>query len=227
MNNEVTIHPKLHRYGPITKSLDPVTTQPTELEIRIHSLDGHVTTFAQNDPVSVRMLLDQMQPGKIFGQPYLSMVGDGSLTIFPSTTVARVDVVMPDYPDWPFHFGILDARELTLQEFRERTSSAQEEAKSTTGPRRVYAHIDLRDGQPVYLALDLHRREEPRTKVDFSMLLQRFLWSPSLHARRLGGGALVINLAQILRLQFHPTPLHSPINAWFANPVTEENPAVV
>jgi hypothetical protein len=190
-----------------------MNTQPSELEILIQSLDGHITTFAQRDPVSIKTLLDQMQPGKIFGQPYLSMMGNGSLTIFPSTTVVRIDLVMPDYPDWEFHF-----------EFREQAANALGEDRSTTGPRKIYAQIDLRGGQTVHLALDLHRREEPRTKVDFSMLLQRFLWSPSLHARRIGGGALVINLAQIVRLQFHPTPLYSPINAWFANPVLEENP---
>jgi hypothetical protein len=54
------------------------------------------------------------------------------------------------------------------------------------------------------------------------MLLRRFLPAPSRHARRLGGGVLVINPAHILRVQFHPRPPEVSPGAWHAEPLIEQ-----
>src|SRR5438128_1933514 len=98
----------------------PMGTIPSSLELHVHSVDGHVARFGQNDAAAVLTLLDHIQPGRIFSQRHLMIVGGGSLNVFPSAALARVDLVMNGFPDWPFHWGITDVREITETEFRQR-----------------------------------------------------------------------------------------------------------
>jgi hypothetical protein len=198
-----------------------MTANTSCLEIQVHSSDGHVSAFTQSEAETVQKLIEQMHPHRMFTQPYLTVAGQHSLTIFPSATVARVDLVMRDFPDWPFYFGIHDATELTEEEFRLLYADAMESLAHSRGMSSVFAVIDLTNGERIYLAILIHAREENLTRVDFGMLLQQFLTSPSFHARRLGGGAIVINPAHIRKLQFHPGLPQPPLNAWCADPITE------
>jgi hypothetical protein len=170
----------------------------------------------------VQTLIDQMQPGRIFTQPYLAISSPRSLTVLPPTRVVRVDLVMQGYPGWPFHYGIRDAVELSESEFRRRIADSSAGPLNARGMRSVYAEIEVTSGEQTYLEIELDKDEEPMTQVDFGMLLQNLLSAPSLYARRLGGGALVINPAHILRLQFSPAPPHPPLSAWNADPIAEE-----
>ncbi len=202
-----------------------MSAYPSYLEIHIHGVDGYVAAFAQNDAETIRKLIEQMQPGRIFTQPYLAVAGHRSLTVFPSATVVRVDLLMRGFPDWPFHLHIHDMTEFTEEEFRVRVSDAAERRPRSSGQRAVYAEIEMTNGERIYLEMAVQVREEPITQVDFGVLLQQFLSASSLHARRLGGGAIVINPAHILRVQFHPAPPQPPLNAWSADPLAEAEPA--
>ncbi len=95
-----------------------MTANTSHLEIQVHNSDGHVSAFTQSEAEIVQKLIEQMQPHRMFTQPYLTVAGQHSLTVFPSATVVRVDLVMRDFPDWPFYFSIRDAMELTEEEFR-------------------------------------------------------------------------------------------------------------
>src|SRR4051812_43966019 len=101
-----------------------MSAQPTYLEIHVHSVDGHAAAFAQSGVETVQKLIEQMQSGRIFTQPYLAISSHRSLTVFPPARVVRVDLVMRGFPNWPFHFGIRDAMELSEEEFRLRIPGA-------------------------------------------------------------------------------------------------------
>ncbi len=198
-----------------------MTTHPNYLEIHVHSVDGHMAAFVQQGAEAVQKLIAQMQPGRVFRQPFLAVAGQGSLSVFPAATVVRVDLVMRGFPDWPFHLGFRDAMELSEDEFRERISLNDCSREPLRGPAPIYADIEMTNGEGLYLQMEVDDRDEPVMQVEFGMLIERFLSASSLHARRVGGGALVINPAQILRVQLRPAPPHPPLNAWSAEPLAD------
>jgi hypothetical protein len=187
--------------------------------MHIHGVDGHVAAFVQKDAETVQKLIEQVHPERLFTPPYLAVAGQHSLTVFPSRAVVRVDLVMQGFPDWPFHFGITDALELAEEEFRRRLPEARRAPAHSSGLVVVFAQVELTNGEQIFLELRVQR--EPRTPVDYGMLLQKILSAPSQHARRLGGGAMVINPAHILRLQLHPRPPAAPPGAWHGDPLAE------
>jgi len=199
-----------------------MSTQPTYLEIDVHSVDGLVSAFQQTGEDSVGKLLEQAQPGRIFLQPYLAISSPRSLTVFPPARVVRVDLVMDYFPNWPFHNGVRDARELGEEEFRLCVTGTPEAPANAMELRLVYVEIEMTNGEQIYLEIEVRFREEHLTGVDFGMLLQNLLSAPSMHARRLGGGVILINPAHILRTQFYPAPPHPPLSAWSAGPISEE-----
>jgi len=192
----------------------------TYLEIHVHSVDGYVSAFAQNDTEKIQQVINQMQPGRIFTQPYLAMAGSSSLTVFPSSKVVRLDLLTCGFPNWPFHYGIRDAAELSEEEYRHRIPDISGTRASSGAIRSLYAEIEMTNGERIYLEMQIYTRNEPTTRTDFGKLLQLLLSAPSFHARRLGGGVLVINTAHLLRVRFHPAPLQPP-NAWSADPIME------
>src|SRR5436309_3736881 len=97
----------------------------SSLEVQIHSADGPVSRFVQEDAEAIRKLLDQMQPARIFAQHHLLITDDHSITIFPCSAIARVDLVMDHFPDWPFHDGVTDVAEITEREFARRYRAVQ------------------------------------------------------------------------------------------------------
>jgi hypothetical protein len=192
-------------------------TASSYLEIHVHGVDGHVAAFVHEGAETIRKLIGQIHAERLFTPPYLAVAGRHSLSVFPTRAVVRVDLVMEGYPDWPFHYRIADALELTEEEFRQRLSHALHASTQPGVLIPVWAEIELTNGERIYLELRLHG--EPQTPIDFGMLLQQFLSAPSQHARRLGGGVLVINPAHILRLQFHPRPPVVPPGAWSGDPL--------
>jgi hypothetical protein len=196
-------------------------TVPSYLEIHVHGVDGQVAAFVQSDAGAIRKLLEQIQPGRLFTQRHLTIAGRQSLTLIPCAAVTRVDLVMEEPPDWNRHFGVADALEVTEEEFRQRTleGALPEPARERPGALFVIGvEIELTNGEQIFL--EVHARARPRTPVDVGMFLQQILAAPSLHARRLGGGALVINPAHILRMALSPGPPEPPPNAWPADPLT-------
>src|SRR5712691_11479307 len=97
---------------------------PSCLEIHVHGVDGHVSAFVQSGAETIQRLIEQIHPGRLFTQPYLTVAGRHSLTIFPSSAVVRVDLVMNGFPDWLFHRPFADALELAEEEFRQRLPHA-------------------------------------------------------------------------------------------------------
>jgi hypothetical protein len=192
---------------------------PSYLEIHVHGVDGYVSAFVQSDAEAVRKILEQIQPGRLFTQRHLTIAGRQSLTVFPSMGIARVDLVMDTVPDWPYHRGVTDALEVTEEEFRRRIPQVAPEPGPPGDLVAIFVDLELTNGERIFM--EVHTHAAALTPVDVGMLLQQILSASSLHARRLGGGVIVINPAHILRMVLHPGPPETPPNAWPAEPFTD------
>jgi hypothetical protein len=190
---------------------------PSRLEIHVHTVDGHVAAFVQEDPERCRLLLEQMQPNRVFAQHHLTIASEHSLTVFPSASIVRIDLVTDDYPGWPFHFGIREVLEITEEEFRVRFDPEAPQEERPGAPVVRYGEIELKNAERVFY--EVHTLVEPRTPVELGMFFQQILSAPSLHALRLGGGAVLLNPAQIVRMTFYPGPPVPPPGSWPADPL--------
>jgi hypothetical protein len=192
---------------------------PSYLEIHVHGIDGHVAAFVQKDPGAAGRLLEHIQPGRVFTQGHLTIASEHSITFFPCAAVARIDLVMDGFPDWPFYHGVSNVMEITEEEFRERYRPEEREAEPPNALVARFAGLELTNGERVLV--EVHAREIPRTPVDQAMFVQQILSAPSLYARRLGGGAVLLNPAHILRMAVYPGPPETPPNAWAADPLND------
>jgi hypothetical protein len=191
---------------------------PSYLEIHVHGIDGQVAAFVQSDPAAAAALLAHIQPGRVFTQSHLTIASEHSVTFFPCAAVARIDLVMDTFPDWPFYHGVSNILEITEEEFQERYRPEEREAEPPGALVVRFTELELTSGER--LVVEVHSREIPRTAVDQAMFVQQILSAPSLYARRLGGGAILLNPAQILRMTVYPGPPETPPNAWAADPLT-------
>jgi hypothetical protein len=193
---------------------------PSSLELHIHSLDGHVARFVQNEPEAVRRLFEHIQPGHIFEQRRLVVTSRHSMAIFPCAAIVRVDLVMEGFPDWEFHHGISNIQEITEEEFGQRYHPERYHADHPLPPGApvvAYAEIELAEGERIFS--EVHTHVEARLPIEQSIFLQQILSAPSLYSRRRGGGAILVNPASIVRMTFYPGPLTTPPNALPAEPL--------
>jgi hypothetical protein len=191
---------------------------PAYLEIHVHGIDGRVAAFRQSDPEAAGKLLAHIQPARIFTQRHLTISSQHSITFFPCAAVARVDLVMDEFPDWPFHHGVEDVVEITEEEFEQRFHPADRSVGRPGALAVRFGELELTNGERLFLQAYVY--ETPLTPVDQAIFVQQILTAPSLHARRLGGGAILVNPAHILRMAFYPGPPETPPNAWPADPLT-------
>src|SRR3954452_11087712 len=63
------------------------------LEIRIHGSDGTLETFIQDDPSIADTIIQNAQPGRLFGLERVVIAGAHSLTAFVPAKLIRVDFV--------------------------------------------------------------------------------------------------------------------------------------
>ena len=200
-----------------------MTAIPSYVEIHIHSIDGHISAFTQSDPEAVRRVFDHIQPNKIFEQRQLVVASGHSMAVFPCAAIVRLDVVMDGFPDWEFHFGVSDVQEITEEEFRQRyhPGHGRDPLLLPPGaPVTAFGEIELANGERLFT--EIHTHVEPRLPVEESIFFQQILSAHSLYSRKQGGGAILINPANIVRLTFYPGPASTPPNALPAEPLSLE-----
>jgi hypothetical protein len=189
------------------------------LSLVVTCIDGSKTAFEQPDYEAAVKLVGQLDPGRVFSNPFINVDDRRSLTVFPSGAIVRIDLVSDLVVDWDFHLGIHDAYEITIDDFerladRDRAKQVQSETHVT-----ILAAIEMANADPVFFALVLNEQQEQMIQADFGMLLQRFLSASSFHGRKLGGGRIIVNSRHIVRLQFHPCPPEPQKSAWNVEPI--------
>jgi hypothetical protein len=220
IKTETHIHASPDGVWPIQKKGTEMSTDSAAHELHVTSIDGRVSRFHVEGAAAVKELLERVQPNRVFTQPHLIVSDRCSLSIFPSAGVVRVDLVAERFPDWPFFHGATDIQELSLEEFEQRYQpEAYEQASGPAegAPIVVFAEVELASGQRVFL--EAHARAEIRLPVEQGLFLQQLLSAHSLFARRRGGGAVLLNPANVVRLTFRPGPVTVPPHAIDAVPM--------
>lgn len=202
-------------------------TNTSSLEIQIHLSDGGITGFVQYEPPIIRQILDNIHPERVFTQRHLILTADHSLTVYPCSAVARIDLVMEGYPDWPFHRNVRDIVEISDHEFRERFASRVRRVDAD-GATRVFGELELTNGQRLFREVSLKPLEEDADREivpeDYTLFLYQLLSGPVLVCRRRGGGAILVNPQHVVRMTFYPGPVKTPVNAWQWSTAVDRRP---
>jgi hypothetical protein len=195
------------------------------LEIQIHLTDSNMTRFVQCNPRAAQGILDHVHPDRIFAQRHLVLAGDHSVTVYPCSAVARVDFIMDGFPIWPFHRNVTDVVEITHDEFRARFDEKTMRTERSFQPGKpfgVFGEMELDNGdrifQEVHILIPPSDAGIERLPLDRNVFFHQLFVAPSLHLRRRGGGAILINPDHLVRMTFYPGPADMPANAWSAEP---------
>lgn len=190
----------------------------TPLEIHFHLTNGSIARFSQHGPSEVQALLEHAQPSRVFSQKMIVMAGSYSLSGFPCAEVARIDLVMEDFPKWPFLYNARDVEEITEQEFHQRyqpeiTHERRTERLVVPGHEATtWGALELSNGEKLWMEVVVETAES--TPLDRHQFLQQFLSAPCLHMRRRGGGVVLVNPSNIVSFAFFPGPKETPLGAW-------------
>ncbi len=90
------------------------------MKIRIHTCEGSVETFFQDNPTLTDQILEGIKSRSVFTGDIITIAGDYSLTTFVASRVNRVDFVTKDFVLEKYPADILDVVELSGDEFREQ-----------------------------------------------------------------------------------------------------------
>jgi hypothetical protein len=191
---------------------------PASLEIQVHLSDGSITGFVLCEPETIQQTLDHIRPDRVFTQRQIILATDHALTVYPCSAVARVDLVMEGFPDWPpFPRNVSDIVEISPREFRERFASRIRRV-NLDGSSRVFGELELTNGQRLFREVHLKppppNAEREFLPQDYTLFLHQLLSAPVLHCRRRGGGAILVNPEHLVRMTFYPGPVNTPANAW-------------
>ena len=190
------------------------------MEIRIHTKEGSVETFVQDDPILAARIWKNIQPRTVFADEIITIAGDYSLTTFVASQINRVDFVTKEFAPWKYPLDILDVLELSEEEFRERThlndparlekrQSPQESGECTL----MFGEVEMAGGERIYLVA----RIMVALPAERLQRLHTLFAAPAVHFRLPQGGVAILNLKNLVRVTFHPGPDRAPSNAWPAH----------
>jgi hypothetical protein len=199
------------------------------MEIRIHTCEGSVETFFQDNPALAARILKGIQSRSVFTGNIITIAGDYSLMTFVASRVSRVDLIAEDLPLWKHPADILDVVELSEDEFRERShvnDPARLERRRT--PKRagefavVFVEVEMTGGNRIFLAVEIKVPLEAERLHRLRMLFS----SPAVHFRLRQGGTAILNLNNLVRSTFYPGPDVTPIDAWPAHHLSGQQASV-
>jgi len=91
------------------------------LQIHIHSVDGSLTTFTQDDPALVQRIVGDAQRPEFLAQDRITIAGRHSVTTLVVSKIVRIELAGEGLVIWkppaPFAASLQDAVELPEQEF--------------------------------------------------------------------------------------------------------------
>ena len=198
---------------------------PNPLEIHVHLEDGRIVRFIQQDAELARQQLAHLQPTKLFAQPLMMFGGSDSLTTFQLSQVARVEFIAENTPDYPFYHGVLDIQQITPDEFRARYhpqtfAALREKAQATPDtPITVFTEMELVNGERLFFQVCVKVTE--RLPLEQGIFVSQLFNAHGLHARRQGGGVVIVNPANIARFTLYPSPPTLPPGTWQASRVIQ------
>jgi hypothetical protein len=190
------------------------------MEIRIHTQEGSVETFFQDDRALVARILREVQPVKVFAGSTITIAGEYSLTTFVTARVSRIDFLTSDRPPWKHAADVLEVYELSEDEFREQShlnDPARLERRRTpkrTGDAAIcFVELEMTGRNRIFLTTKVKVPLEAERLHRLHLLFS----APAVHFRLRQGGHAILNLKNLVRTTFNPGPDVTPIDAWPAH----------
>src|SRR4051812_43984258 len=179
------------------------------LEIRVHGLDGTVESFVQPEPALADGIMHDVQPGRLFGLDKIVIAGDHSLTAFIPCRLVRIDFIQEGLACWGFPAGIVDAIELSQEEFREKAHLDNIEHLEKRSQERApgefavgFVDLEMAGGLHLFLGVEFVVGLPAERMQRINLLLS----APSVHFRMRQGGIGTLNLANLVRFTMYPGP---------------------
>ncbi len=196
----------------------------SELQVRVHGVDGSLTTFTQDDPAVAEHIVRECQTRVFFKQERVAVAGQHSVTTLVLSKITHIDLVGEELPPWkpPSGFGtsIRDIVEMPGQEFlyqveaRDLKHLERRRVRFAPGkPAAVYVAIQLVGGRHMYLKVQIV--DVPR--AERLQEIRAFMELPGLSFRLLDGGLGLVNLANAVKFSSYPGPAEVPTHTWSAD----------
>ena len=198
----------------------------SSLEIHIHLTDGTVSRFVFEDAAAAGALLSSIQPNRIFTTPEVIIGSSHSMTMIQSASIDCIDFITQGYPGWPFAPKVRDAVEITAESFHKArlngtTHGLRSENLGLEGEFfDACVELVLSGGKRLFHALAM--TSDPQSPVDRGLSLSHIFSRTVFVARRLQGGATVVNPAHVIQATFFPGTSETPPNAWLARHIVNE-----
>ncbi len=175
----------------------------SNLQVRIHGIDGSTRTFIQNDPDQVNHTLNELEPTQIFTKDRITIADEHSAAAFLPPLVTRINLITDRLSVWDFPFKIGALVELTETEFLEHLNGPQrQEHPHLQCDFPVFLDIERVSGQHVFLWMEIIAGlPAERLLRIYSLLKKRRL----IFGLRTGGIG-VLNLANKVRFLVYPEP---------------------
>jgi hypothetical protein len=190
------------------------------MEIRIHSIDGSIATFVQDDPASIEQILTSINPINVFSHQRILIAGNYSLSAFIAAHVNKIEFLNEKGVDWSFAPGFSDIVEISEKRFRQSARldeplKMEKRAKSEVAGDLFVTFLDIHmtGGSHVFLGLE----GAVALAAERFAKLQYLLSTPSLHIRLPTGGDALLNFRNVLRFTSFPGPPTAPSDAWPAH----------
>jgi len=180
------------------------------IELRFHHSSGKVYRYEQTAHAAVRQLLRLVSPAKAFAEPEIVLSGGGIVTVLSTAHITRLDVVTSVALGWPKPPGIT-AMFVLPDEAALRARAIRADGQKLPGdPLVVHLAYDLVGGDRLYaeIAGKAGHPLETRTR------LNRLLRTPPLYFNLSGGGATILNPANIVRVMVTANVNRTPSGAW-------------
>ncbi len=182
-------------------------------QIQIHQVDGSVTTFTQSEAGLADLVMNDLQPARIFHQEKLTIAGSHSVTTFISSLVTRVDLITGQLSVWDFPFVIGALLELTETEFREFLFSQKPLGQTRPpGDYPLFLEIEMINGQRSFLWMEVIAGFPADLLPRACSLLKERNLIFGLRPEGIG----ILNPATIARCAVHPDPSSGSVDAWHA-----------
>ena len=202
-----------------------MNTEPPNLEIRVHKLDGSVSSFAQDDFDASKQILDQFNPTNLFSRPRIVLGDRNSHTVISVSQITRIDLEINEDSNLVFPADLVEAVELMPAEFETlvRNLKLQDQWKHLGEMDAfvvTFLNAEMADGRSVLLTMEVDS-ESPQGLCE----LRDFLLSRSgLCFRASSGGIGLLNLANLSCLTIFPGAHPLPADTWHARRFDERRP---
>jgi hypothetical protein len=204
-----------------------MNTEIPNLWIRVHKLDGSISSFVQDDLEKSRQILGGFGSTNVFTKSRIILGDRNSHTVIPVAQITRIDLEIN--PDSPLSFlaDLVEGVELMPAEFETLVQNLViDERWENLGKMDAFVvtflNLEMADGRNVLLTMEVDS-VSPQGLCE----LRDFLLSrPGLCFRAYGGGVSILNLTNLSCLTIFPGADQPQDDVWCLRRCREKQPAI-